>query len=473
MDEHNPIYVDLDGTLIKTDLLYESFIKAVKENPLVLFFCFAWLFKGIAYLKYKLAFCADVDTSLMPLNKQFYEFLNNQKEQGRKLLLATASNEILASRIVEQHPIFDGYLASSKSENLKGHKKLEKIRKQTTVFSYAGNSSEDFVIFDEAKESYLVNPTASALRKSGSVDFSDTFDIESTGLISWMKQLRVHQWLKNVLIFVPLLVSGNYLHFESVSNSLLAFIAFSFLASATYIINDLLDLESDRQHKRKRSRPLAAGKIGIFSALAVAAFLFLGAFLIALSTNYLFTLTLLLYLGITLSYSFSLKAYFGIDVIVLASLYTIRIFAGAYVIDVAISFWLLSFSMFVFLSLALVKRCAELKSLQLNGAERAKGRDYSVDDYPLFVSFGTSSAFLAVLMFCLYINSEVMSDKYHEPSLLWLLIPMLCYWLMRMWVKTGRGEMHDDPIVFSLKDRGSVFTIATMGILTVVAQVFI
>ena len=471
MSSLSPLYVDLDGTFIKSDMLLESLLVAAKKNPFIIFLCFVWLFRGRAYLKYRVSQEASVDASLLPLNTEFYAFLLAQKESGRKIILATASNEKYAEEVCRKYELFDSYISSDEENNLKGREKLKKITSQTDRFSYAGNSSEDFPIFEQAEDSYLVNPTKRARSASSKVGVSQTFDVgPSINMKAWLRQLRVHQWLKNLLIFIPLLVSGEYLNVDLVIDSLYGFISFSCLASATYIINDLLDLESDRSHSRKKYRPLAASQISIVNAVLVSAALFLVSFGLALSLEGLFVYVLMVYLAVTLLYSFIIKQYIGIDVITLAALYTIRILAGAAILDVTLSFWLLSFSMFVFLSLALVKRCAELKSFEEENAKMARGRDYNVNDYSLLMSFGTSSALLSVLMFCFYTNSNVLNNQYQEPTVLWLIVPALSYWLMRMWVKTHRGEMHDDPIVFSLRDGGSIFTIGFIVVITLLAQ---
>lgn len=266
------------------------------------------------------------------------------------------------------------------------------------------------------------------------------------------------------------MVSGHFLDGNSILLSVLGFISFSCLASATYIINDLFDLESDRSHLRKKNRPLAAGTISLINAKFVAFVLLVLAFAIATALNDLFILVLTLYLVLTLTYSLKIKQYIGMDVIALSSLYTIRIIAGAAILGVTVSFWLLSFSMFIFLSLAINKRCAELKSIEGTRKTRTTGRGYHVEDYLVLMSIGTSSAMLSILMFCFYINSNLLTDQYQQPTLLWLILPALCYWMMRMWIKTHRGEMHDDPIIFSLKDKGSIVTVGFMGLIAVLAQ---
>ncbi|MBD1390575.1 UbiA family prenyltransferase [Neiella sp. HB171785] len=465
-----PLYVDLDGTFIKSDMLLESFWEALKVNPLVLFLAFLWLLKGKSHLKHQLSQYSQPDVGLIPLNPEFHDFL--QAESGsRELVLATASNESIAELFVQRYPLFSRHLSSSADRNLKGKNKLAAIKQEQPNFAYAGNSSEDFELFAEAQESYLVNPTSSARKLASGTTFNGRFDEQRASLLVWLKQLRVHQWLKNVLIFVPLFVSWHLTTIDALWATVGAFLSFSLLASSTYIFNDLVDLPADRQHQRKRNRPLASCAISITQGIMVAAVLLVVSLVLSWLVSPAFTGVLLLYLIMTLAYSFKLKRFFGIDVIMLASLYSIRIFAGAVAIGAVVSFWLLSFSMFVFLSLALVKRCAELKALELENKDAVSGRDYNYSDYPVFLGFGTSSATLSILMFSFYANNNVLTNQYQEPELLWLAIPMLGYWLLRMWVKTHRGEMHDDPIVFSIKDRGSVISVMATCVVVLAAQI--
>lgn len=471
LTQNSPLYVDLDGTFIKSDMLFESLLVVLKSNPLLFFSCFWWLIKGKSYLKYQLSQRANIETSLLPVNEDFYEFLLAEKANKRRIILATASNEKYAGKICENYPVFDEYIASNEKVNLKGQAKLDKINTLSKKFSYAGNAIEDFILFEKADESYLVNPSRKVKKKSTNLSFARIFDVDKRPLKTWLKQLRVHQWLKNFLIFVPLLVTHGFSNFNSMTLSFLGFISFSFLASATYIVNDLLDLESDRAHQYKKSRPLAAGLISIPAAKVVALILFTLSFVIALAIPGIFIGVIIGYLCLTLLYSFKIKKYIAMDVIVLACLYTIRIIAGAAILSVPVSFWLLSFSMFVFFSLALVKRCAELKSLEEQALKNAKGRDYNINDYIVLMSMGTSSALLSVLMFSFYINNNILTNQYQQPTILWLIIPALCYWLMRMWVSTHRGKMHDDPIVFSIKDRGSLLTVSFIVVITILAQV--
>lgn len=469
-NECYPLFVDLDGTYTKTDLLFESFLVAFKQNPLIVFYCIHWLLKGKSYIKYQLSERANLNFELLPLNEELSSFLQSEKRKGRKIYLATASNEKYARKIVEQHAIFDGYISSSETLNLKGKEKLKKIETISNKFSYAGNDIVDFEIFAQAEESVLVNPTYKAQRRAQNFKVDKTFDMHKPNIGVWLKQIRIHQWLKNLLIFVPLIVSGVFVNFNDVTTTVLAFFAFSLLASSTYILNDLLDIESDRAHSVKKYRPLAAGTISIKDGVTVGVVLFLTSIIMSFLIGTEFTLVLLAYLALTVLYSFKVKQYVAMDVVTLALLYTIRILAGAAAVGVVASFWLLAFSIFIFLSLALVKRCSEIQSMESDGKERAKGRDYILKDYSILASFGTSSALMSVLMFCFYINNNALTNQYQQPDILWLIVPAMCYWLMRMWIKTHRGEMHHDPIIFTLKDRGSRITVGFCGLIAIAAQ---
>lgn len=469
--QSTPLFVDLDGTFIKSDMLFESLFSAIKSSPWVIFFILPWLCKGRAFLKMRLSDLSQQDVLTLPKNPDTYQFLTQQKAAGRRIILATASNEHIAQAFVSAYPIFDDYIASNANENLKGRHKLQKIQAMNPEFSYMGNSIEDYALFEHATESYLVAPTRAAKRKT--FTFTNMFDQQNKSTLSLLlKELRVYQWVKNLLIFVPLFVSNAYTNMSLVMECVVGFFAFSLLASATYVLNDLVDLDADRVHQRKKNRPLASGDLSIFNAVLAAIILLFISALLALSTSVEFSIVLLVYLALTLSYSLKLKRYFAMDVIALASLYTIRIFAGAAIMGIAISFWLLSFSMFVFLSLALIKRCAELVTLKNKSKKQVSGRDYGVEDLSILSSFGTSSSLLAVLMYCFYINNDSLTSAFQEPDILWLSIPALGYWLMRMWVKTIRGEMHDDPIVFSLMDRGSIVAIGFIGLVTLTAQLY-
>lgn len=466
-----PLFVDLDGTLIHTDLLFEACLTFLKRNPLNIILLTLWIFQGKVFLKHKLSQRISVNVETLPYNYELIDFLKKQRTLGRKLYLATASHQTHAISIANYLNIFDGVLASNSNVNMKGKNKLSACQKLSEKFSYAGNDTVDFILFNKAYESYLVNPTSAASRLAKKRPVTNIFNKPRNSLKIFVQAMRVHQWLKNLLIFVPIVVSTQYLVPNDWLKALIGFFLLSFVASSTYILNDLLDIESDRAHPRKKIRPIPSGLLSIPQAIFLSISLFVIAVIGALVlTNIAFQLSLLAYLVLTLLYTFLLKTYVIADVISLASLFTIRIIAGAMVISVELSFWLLAFSMFTFFSLALIKRCAELKLLSKVNKEKSSGRDYLVEDYDLMQTFGVTSAFISLLLMAFYVDEAMKNGVYSLPNLLWATLPAFAYWFLRMWLKTNRGEMHDDPIVFSLKNKGSIVTIAFIVVISLLAR---
>lgn len=465
-----PLFVDLDGTLLKTDLLQEALLQLVRQSIAYVFLIPLWLLKGRAYLKSRVARLVDLNVDLLPHNEEFVRFLSEEKRRNRALYLATAANQAYADKVARRFGLFDGVIASDDAINLKGEVKAKRCIAMCGKFSYAGNDSADFAIFASAEERFLVNPTRGALRLARRMPVTRLWEAPRASPRVWLRALRIHQWAKNLLVFVPLLAAHRYFEPSSVLAAAAGFVAFSLLASASYIINDLLDLQSDRAHSHKRARPFAAGDLRISEGLVAILLLIAASAGVALTLPPAFGLTLLVYAVGALAYSAVLKSYVLLDVIGLAGLYTMRIIAGAMVLDVAPSFWLLAFSMFTFFSLALVKRCAELGALQAKNARRAMGREYSVDDYLLMQTFGVAAAFASVLVMAFFIEASLSSATYGRPMFLWLVLPAYGYWLCRMWLKTSRTEMHEDPIVFSVRDRGSLITIGFICLVVVAAR---
>ncbi len=469
IDKSVPLFVDLDGTLLKSDLLFESLFALIKLNFFNVFMLPMWLLEGKAGFKAQIAGRVTINPRLLPYNLPFLKYLRKEHESGRKLILATASNEILVHKIAEYLDIFSDVLASTSEKNLSGKVKLKEIQDYChgEPFDYAGNDKVDLKIFPFTRKSILVNSTTALVKKTQKVsNLEQIFEDQKKGIMPYLKAIRVHQWMKNILIFVALVASHNLFNVHAVINVLIGFFSFSFCASSMYIFNDLLDLPSDRDHKRKKFRPFAAGDVSIQDGIFLM-FILLGlAFGLAATISISYLGVLLMYMLITLSYSLCLKTYVLIDVLILAGLYTLRVIAGAVAISVVMSFWLLAFSMFMFLNLALVKRCSELITLSETKVESAKGRDYQVTDLDMLKSMGIASGYLSTLVVAFYVNSPDVLVHYPHPKILWLLCPILLYWVSRVWLKTGRGEMHHDPLVFSIKDRGSRF-VAVMVIVVV------
>lgn len=455
-----PLCVDLDGTLVRSDLLIEGLLRLVKNNILHVFAAFLWLFRGKAQLKAKIAARTSIDVALLPENEEFVEWLRKEHRRGRRLILCTASNRDVAEQVARRFEFFERTIASDSVRNLDGLSKAEELERQfgNNGFDYAGNELKDRHVWAKARSAIVVMPTIALrtqLQKVPRVQKVFLPEERKTPRL-WLRELRLHQWAKNLLIFVPALAAHRMFEPSVALSSLVGFLCFGLCASATYVINDLLDLDADRTHPRKRSRPLASGALSLVEGITGAiTLLFLGFLIAVASLGPIFIAVLLLYLVGTLWYSFSLKRIAMVDVLALAGLYTVRVIAGGAAILVVPSFWLLAFSMFVFLSLAMVKRYTELRSVLSAGRSTAAGRGYTTDDLPLLLSCGTSAGFVAVLVLSLYVNQGT-GTLYRHPQALWLLCPLILYWICRVWRKTHRGELYDDPVVFAIKDKPSL-----------------
>ena len=467
-----PLCVDLDGTLIRSDLLVESALGLLTRNPLYLLRFGLWLLRGKAHLKREIAERTSIDVTTLPYETRVLDWLRSETD-GRLRVLCTASDHKFADAVAAHVGGFDEVLASDGVRNLSGRNKADVLGERfgERGFDYAGNEARDLHVWSRARRAIVVNAPRTLAQQAGRVSQVErVFDRNGGRARSWLKALRLHQWLKNLLIFLPLLTAHLVLVPDALVRSLLAFFSFCLCASGVYLLNDLLDLESDRRHSRKRLRPFAAGTLPISAGLVVAPLLTLAALALALAISKLFALTLAGYYVLTLAYSFFFKRIAMLDTVVLAGLYTIRIIAGTAALRIGVSFWLLAFSMFLFLSLAMIKRYTELRGLLMAGDSRSVGRGYAVDDLPLVQSLGASSGYLAVLVLALYINSTASELLYRHPPVLWLLCPLLLYWISRAWLIAHRGGMHDDPVVFAVSDRTSRLLLA-LSIVVVVAAI--
>lgn len=460
-----PLFVDLDGTLLKTDSLVEALFSLARRDIAHFLLAPLWLRQGKAAFKQRIAEHVDLDVGNLPLQSEFLTFLHAEAARGRRIVLATAANERYAQRIADALGVFTDVIASDGKNNLSGAAKLARIEAYCAgqPFAYAGNAYVDLPIFARASEVILVNPLPGVeprARAAGQV--ARVFCDRPPLFRATLKALRWHQWLKNVLIAVPML-AAHQIDASTLTLVVLAMISFSLGTSAMYLLNDLLDLAADRQHSRKRQRMLAAGELPIEWAVFAVPGLTALSLALAWWLSPAFSAVLVLYMLVTTSYSLYLKRKELVDVLTLAGLYTLRVIAGAAVIDVAPSFWLLAFSIFVFFSLALVKRCAELHAAT-TGAE-LPGRGYRPEDLDYLRIMGIVAGYLSVLVIAFYINSENVMELYGEPVWLWALCPVWLYWMSRVWLKVARGEMHDDPLIFALRDRTSLFVFAVLGVI--------
>ena len=451
-----PLAVDLDGTLLHADTLWESAVALLARNPLYVFLLPVWLLRGRAHLKRMLARRAPLDPATLPYDGRVLGLLAASDDRPRWLV--TAADHGHADAIAAHLGLFEGVIASDGVSNLAGPAKAAALvqRFGERGFDYLGNGNVDLRVWRHARRGWVVNAPASLSRRAAAVtDVVQHWPARRAGLDTWMRAIRLHQWLKNLLVFVPLVAAHRFLEPAAVLAALQAFVAFGLCASGVYIANDLVDLPSDRQHPRKRLRPFAAGRIPVLHGLVVSPLLALAGVALAWSVAPLFAAVLVAYWLATLGYSLWFKRIAMLDVTVLAGLYTLRIIGGAVAIAVPLSFWLLAFSMFVFLSLAMLKRYTELAAMAASGRDRAQGRGYATADLPLLQSLGGASGFIAVLVLALYINSPDSVELYSRPQLLWLLCPLLLYWVGRAWAVAHRGRMHDDPVVFAVTDRVS------------------
>ncbi|MEE4676434.1 UbiA family prenyltransferase [Pseudomonas alliivorans] len=458
LQTHPPLVVDLDGTLLRSDVLFETAMAFIRQYPLQVFKLLLWLLQGKASLKRGLALSVKLDIALLPYDADVIEYIQQARRTGRLIVLATAAHETLATQIARHLNLFDQVWASDGEVNLSAHRKRDLLIDHygQSGFDYIGNSTDDLCIWATARKAIVANPHVGVQRRAqaqGNVD--QVLNAHATSLKDWRKALRLHQWLKNALIFVPLLAAHQIQQSQQVIDGLLAFLFFGLCASSVYVLNDLLDLADDRHHRSKRNRPFASGSLPIKSGLIAVPTLLLLAFGGAAAVlPWQFSAVLGAYYLLTLVYSLYLKRHMAVDVIVLAMLYTTRILAGAAAFHLPLTFWILAFSMFLFLSLALVKRYAELREARVREVEgKTRGRGYYPGDLDMIASLGASSGNLAVMVLALYIHEGATIALYQHPHVIWLACPLLLFWITRIWMLTHRGLMNDDPVVFAIRDR--------------------
>ncbi|MEM9243844.1 MAG: UbiA family prenyltransferase [Pseudomonadota bacterium] len=469
------IIVDLDGTLIYSDTLYESFLLLIKHNPAFIFLSLFWLLKGKAFFKAQISKRINLNPVALPYNTQLIAKLKEFRRLGAHLYLVTAANEKIAHAIAQHLDLFDEVIASTETTNMNSKNKAVICNQRfgEKQYLYAGNHSTDLNVWQHAAEAIIVSSNNQLINKAKKItSIRAVIAPPQPTLKTYLKQLRVHQYVKNGLLFIPLLLSipvNNYLKAGLFTN-ILAFICFSSLASATYIINDLMDLTADRLHSSKCTRPLASAYISIPQAIVLTIILFVISIVITLFLPVRFSLTLFVYLIITLGYSFYFKRKTLLDVFVLAGLYMTRIFAGMMLIANGFSQWLLMFSLFFFASLAFIKRYVELAKQKQKGSLTAHGRGYHINHLDLIRTYGIASAYVSGLIFALYISSDKVKAFYSQPNFLYAMIVLIIYWLSRVWLKAEDGKVHDDPIVFAIKDKVTWMMVAFFIIIYTLAS---
>lgn len=466
------LFVDMDGTLVSTDVLWEAFFKVVKVQPWVALMAIAWLLRGRATLKDELSKRVVIDAEALPYRDDVLAFVRGRKAEGDIVVLATASARPWADAVAEHLGLFEDVLASDAENNLKGANKLAAIERYCAdgghkTWGYMGDAQADLPIWDKADEVFVVAPSGAL--KQRVTGATQVFGKKPSLLKAIFKAMRPHQYVKNVLLWVPLMLAHAYDDSGKLFAALVAFAAFSLTASSVYLFNDMLDVEADRVHPKKKFRPFASGNLPLLYGPPLVATLIGAAItlsLLFLPSGYLGVF--LLYLAVNSAYSAVLKSKMLIDVMILACLYTLRIFAGGVATDLRVSEWLLAFSIFFFTSLAFAKRYVELDRVAAEGKTEAKGRGYRVEDLELIISVGPTSGYLAVLVFALYINNGL-PGFYVNKWLLWLTCPLLLYWISRLWFLAKRREMDHDPVVFAVTDKSSLAVGAGVGLLLLLA----
>jgi len=468
-----PLAVDLDGTLIKTDLLIESVCRLLRQEPLALFALPVWLLKGRAHLKREIAQRVELDPALLPYRTDLLDYLRAEHDKGRSIVLATASDERFATRIADHLKLFDKVLASDGTTNLSGERKRARLVGEfgEKGFDYAGNESRDLAVWSSAKKAIVVNPSPRLKRAVTKVtQFESAFEEDRVSSREYLSALRPQQWSKNILVFVPIFAAHLFTEPALLARTIIAFVAFCCCASSGYLINDLCDLPADRHHPNKRLRPFASGRLPLAYGVAMAPALAVFGLLLAWLLSGLFMGILLLYFTLTVAYSLHLKKVVLLDVFLLASFYTLRIIGGGVAAAIWLSVWLLAFSMFLFISLAFLKRYSELVIMRSVDGDHAAARGYELSDAELLASKGTASGYAAVLVLSLYIASGAVKALYSTHQVMWLTCPLLLYWIGYLWLVAHRGQMHHDPLVFAVRDRTSRILILLMLAVALIAM---
>lgn len=447
-----PICVDLDGTLIRTDSLGET-VLSIFSNLGGLASLLPSLLASRASFKQQVALVGNLDPELLPYNIELLAYLREMKRKGRTIVLATAADARTARLVADHLGIFDEVIASDGNRNLKGEEKARELVRRfgRKGFEYVGNDHADIAVWREADGIVVANASPSVSKKAQALGKIVELSSRPPLLPALLRAMRPHQWVKNILVFVPLLASHSFDDLPSVLGALAMFASFCATASAIYIINDLLDLSADRRHPRKRNRPFASGSLPLdFGAMAAGVLVAIG---IALAELVDATAIILIYALLSLGYSLRLKQFPLLDVFILAGLYTIRVIAGGVASGHAVSLWLLAFSGFTFLSLAFVKRTAEMPHFAATSSEpKATRRGYLPDDRPVLQNYGISSSFASSIVLALFVGSPAALEQYGSPEMLWGLVPLILFWQLRLWLSTSRGHMHDDPIVYAARD---------------------
>jgi len=469
--EARPLVVDLDGTLIASDLLIETAFSELGRRPHSLIELLRVLARGKAALKHRLAEPVDFDPGTLPYDPAVLAAIKQARADGRPVYLASASHEKLVGRVAGHLGLFAGWFASNETTNLAAEIKAAQLVEAFGEggFDYIGNDAADLPVWEKAARTFAIRAPARVRRQLALKRTEiEHLPCSRPDWRTWARMFRVHQYAKNALIFVPLLTSHLFT-MEALTQALLAFVAFSLCASSIYILNDLVDLQDDRRHRSKCNRPLACGAIPLMHGVVAIPILFLSAVAIASMLSFAFLGVLLGYFALTTAYSFALKRMMIVDVITLAGLYSVRVIGGAVATGIMVSEWLLAFCMMIFMSLALIKRYIELAARRDANLPDPTSRDYKNSDLEIVAALAAGAGFNAVTIFTLYISSDAVNELYTHPQILWLVGPLLMYWIARALMLASRRLMDDDPVVFAIKDKVSLVTAGAVALLVLAA----
>lgn len=463
---------DLDDTRVKSDLLFESVLRFAKRSSLSLLLLPLWFLRGRAHGKAQIAARVTLDPMALPYRKEVLSVIDLRRQAGNKIILASASNDRFLQSIANHFGFFDVACGSTDTVNLKSRHKLQWIEANIQEpFEYISDSAADVPIWEKSSHAILVNPSSAVQARIKSLGISHEMIFDGGSKFkSAFKQLRVHQWVKNALIAVPAAAAHKLFAADILREVLLGMASFSLLASLVYVINDLLDAENDRKHPTKKHRPFAAGHLSLKDGVVMAAVLAISGFSLALPLGGAFIAVMMTYLAVNLAYSLRLKEVMMLDVVILASFYTMRLMAGSAATNTPISHWLLTFSTFFFLSLAMVKRFTEMGRILNSTRTALHGRGYGAEDKIPVLVMGVATAMLSILVLALYFASADVTSLYANSQWLWTLAPLLLFWNGRIWLLANRGLIHDDPVVFAVKDISSWIVFAVGAALVMFAR---
>ena len=466
-----PVCVDVDGTLIAGDVLWESFATLARQRPLTALRVLLTLTRGRAHFKQCVAEHVTVDPTSLLYREELLEELRELNRRGVPLVLATAGDRGPAQAIADHLQIFSEVIASDGRSNLKGQRKADALieRFGNGGFDYIGNDWADLPIWRVAASATIVAAPSRLVKQLASEHSTSPRVIAPRRRSTWwafITALRPHQWVKNALVFVPVIAGHQLFRLDMVAASVLTFVAFSLSASAIYLLNDISDVAADRLHQRKRRRAFASGEVGIPVGVFASLVLLTASLLVAgFGVSTWLVAVVVAYVVTTTAYSLRLKRKPVVDIFTLTGLYLIRIVAGGVAAGIQLTTWLLAFALFLFLSLAFVKRYTEL----LGTKKYLPGREYGPEDGMWMQSIGTSAGYMAVLVLALYVSSPEVTALYSRPDVLWLLCPLLLFWVTRLWFRAGRGLVHDDPVVDALRDRFGYLLMVTAAVIFVLA----